>query len=97
MKPGTLCIVEPTPANPVEALAAEQIGGLIVTAHEQTWPSIWSTKPPLRVRIDQRWCDATGKPIRPGVVEIGVMESWLRPLRGEPAPERIDANEVAHA
>jgi hypothetical protein len=90
MRPGTLCVIEPT--DPTDC-TAPQLAGLIVVTGVLVQGTYWTVKPPAMVNIDGPWMDAAG--VQPGgVQEVAVCEDWLRPLDGSRQP--IFAEDVAY-
>lgn len=79
MKRGTVCIIEPLPTpNEWSRTIGERIAGRVVTLreshlHPATGENAWQTAPPTIVKHPSFGWD----------VEVAIVESWLRPLRGD--------------
>lgn len=100
MKPGTLCVIEPTAADIARWPYLEPIVGLVVTTKEKADGGCWRVLPTPVVRADRLFIG------RSTFIDFGELcdvlphESWLRPLNGPHAEEQkaepIDVTEVAY-
>lgn len=84
IRPGMLCVIEPPPDLPE---VRDQLAGLVVVAVRllNGWPRDWAVNPRPVIRANCAFT-ARGLSYSQGTYDVeGLPESWLRPIRGEPA------------
>lgn len=80
-----LCIVEPGEQTAEPAISiTSQVAGLLVTTLRARPNEIWEVAPAPLVRVYEMCTDISGRTILPGVYDVYLPDSWLRPLRGDP-------------